>query len=1140
MDRFGSSVVSGGNMVGFFVVRPGLGFAQIVGEEYPRVRVRMVENGAEHTFECRSFGQFGGLLARAQLPVGNACSLAGQPGIILRVVRPPEGEQPAQYEVEMDEGATVRIASEIDLQVRKVVLPREPLQMLAELYPDDFLAAKYRSGVLDAYGWLLRQANGLQAILSSRADLRPHQVLVAGTVVLDRSRRYVLGDEVGLGKTVEASVVVFDTLAFRPEARVLVVCPDALCRQWFAELYKFGHRVFTILDLHPSPLEKLTTAGTVIVSSTLASFELADAIVAKDWDLVVIDEVHQALASPTQYALAHRLAVKAGSLLLLSAMPARRREDELLRLLALLEPERYDPSPDVNRDAFKRLHDAQSDIGERLSVLVHRISQAEVQPWPPARAASRVVSDAAVVQGTESAGEEENEALAAREDVVDAAQRLKRVEILAADEDLATQIQLLRADSAGLIEDARRIVREVVERHRISRRILRNRRAKLVEDEQLVPIARVGFVTPYPPSQVELDALSALGWLLAAGRAGGMPEAALLALGRVVHHAATLPHTLVPLLQKVLLSAVVAPVLRQQDALRRKQFPEIDLPVDALVPVFWSEFERTYLSGPAWTKANQQRMERLSRGWISVENPPQAAAQLEPIRAALGFPAFAKSAGPLPPPDPAKKSEPVSPAPTKKEDQAAHDLQVLLNDLRNWVRGETLTSDDEPRLLLADFVRNSIPWLEQTTAPRSEFRRRLWDEEVRRSDDPSAGTDDDGDDAARRRPSKVKAFVRIEGMSSRVATQHFFIDFPRNEETRELIEALAKFEHHGKSWNFDGAEVHKRVIARWRRKHQQRVIDSLKPAGGDAAKVDAAQAVHAAGQFLAAAATIRNRRTLPDDPAAAVAMTLEETRSDSTFDALTPSGRSMVAVLTGLRAADLREFVLDELDIPQGLTGGRGVINPVPLLRAVRDFAAKGRIAVLASGYEAGFWGTRFGAVRYVRGLDGFTAACQSERAAIVEQAREAEKVIRDAGYGGADIGKAVADFAKDLQTMVTAVREGRVTPGSTSRFDNFVARDSLISRPAKWTAAISAGTALSTAGDDGAGVSAVLAFDPQNLKQTNDEMAMVADYLQVLHEELTEREKEATGGGPGVEKSAADLTRTLHKIGSLASEEKR
>ena len=74
------------------------------------------------------------------------------------------------------------------------------------------------------------------AFLSSAVELYPHQVRAALTVLSDPVQRYLLADEVGLGKTIEAGFVIRQTLLDHPDARIVILAPDALRPQWAQEL----------------------------------------------------------------------------------------------------------------------------------------------------------------------------------------------------------------------------------------------------------------------------------------------------------------------------------------------------------------------------------------------------------------------------------------------------------------------------------------------------------------------------------------------------------------------------------------------------------------------------------------------------------------------------------------------------------------------------------------------------------------------------------------------------------------------------------------------------------------------------------------------------------------------------------------
>ena len=79
-------------------------------------------------------------------------------------------------------------------------------------------------------------SGGASALLSSAVEIFPHQVRAALTVLSDPVQRYLLADEVGLGKTIEAGLVIRQVLLDQPRSRVAVITPDVLRRQWRTEL----------------------------------------------------------------------------------------------------------------------------------------------------------------------------------------------------------------------------------------------------------------------------------------------------------------------------------------------------------------------------------------------------------------------------------------------------------------------------------------------------------------------------------------------------------------------------------------------------------------------------------------------------------------------------------------------------------------------------------------------------------------------------------------------------------------------------------------------------------------------------------------------------------------------------------------
>src|SRR5512138_2665314 len=216
----------------------------------------------------------------------------------------------------------------------------------------------------------LRRADSLGALLSSRVHVLPHQVGAAGRILSDRMPRFVLADEVGLGKTVEAGLVFAGMRQLGIAERVLVVVPEHLAFQWLAELFHKFNALFTLLT--PERVASLGGAEAALARSphAIVSFEalrddpeLAGAAAELPLDLVVVDEAHH-LADDALHAAVAPICRASFGVLLLTATPVRLDPREYFRLLSLVEP-----VPSTSLDEFvARLekHEAYAEVARRL------------------------------------------------------------------------------------------------------------------------------------------------------------------------------------------------------------------------------------------------------------------------------------------------------------------------------------------------------------------------------------------------------------------------------------------------------------------------------------------------------------------------------------------------------------------------------------------------------------------------------------------------------------------------------------------------------------------------------------------------------------------------------------------------------
>jgi len=194
-----------------------------------------------------------------------------------------------------------------------------------------------------------RRYDALGALLASRVMVKPHQLGVVQRVLSSPTPRFVLADEVGMGKTIEAGMI-FSALRLSGLAhRVLVVAPSHLTVQWLVELFHKFNQLFTLLDADryaASLQEEPGVSPWVRFPKVIASLETLSRsdedrtqASARDafWDLVIFDEAHH-LKADKAFEAARAIAANSWGLLLLTATPMQLDPAEYHRLLTLIDP----------------------------------------------------------------------------------------------------------------------------------------------------------------------------------------------------------------------------------------------------------------------------------------------------------------------------------------------------------------------------------------------------------------------------------------------------------------------------------------------------------------------------------------------------------------------------------------------------------------------------------------------------------------------------------------------------------------------------------------------------------------------------------------------------------------------------------
>ncbi len=220
------------------------------------------------------------------------------------------------------------------------------------------------------------QGSNIRGYLGARIELLPHQLYIAHTVSNRLAPRVLLADEVGLGKTIEACLILHRLHLQGRASRILIIVPQPLVHQWFVELYRRFNLEFRILG--GSPLSEghaqessLGEAERIICPQEQVSRdpELAASILAETWDLLIIDEAHHLAWTPDdpspEYRIAEALAARIPALLLLTASPEQTGLESHFARLRLLDPHRY-PNLDAFRDEYRNYEKVADQATSRI------------------------------------------------------------------------------------------------------------------------------------------------------------------------------------------------------------------------------------------------------------------------------------------------------------------------------------------------------------------------------------------------------------------------------------------------------------------------------------------------------------------------------------------------------------------------------------------------------------------------------------------------------------------------------------------------------------------------------------------------------------------------------------------------------
>ncbi len=254
-----------------------------------------------------------------------------------------------------------------------------PEERILQGQVDSMEAFALRYQTMEAYSKVRRSPAA--GFLGGRIDLIPHQLFIANEVSSRFCPRVLLADEVGLGKTIEACLVLHRLHLTGRASRILIIVPESLVHQWFVELYRRFNHWFTIMDAdrcaaaamqndsqNPFLEEQLVLCS---IETLTRNERWAEAITAVDWDLLVVDEAHHYEWTPDrvseEYAIIEKLSKRSDGLILLTATPEQMGIEGHFARLRLLDVNRY-----PNLEDFIEEHTHYNEVAKVADWIFHR------------------------------------------------------------------------------------------------------------------------------------------------------------------------------------------------------------------------------------------------------------------------------------------------------------------------------------------------------------------------------------------------------------------------------------------------------------------------------------------------------------------------------------------------------------------------------------------------------------------------------------------------------------------------------------------------------------------------------------------------------------------------------------------------
>lgn len=319
-----------------------LGLGTIIEVEHRQIAIVFMATGDTRRY------------AKETAPLTRVAFVAGD------TVSSHEGWQLEISSLDVEDGVIAYIGTRRDTGEATVLDEGDLDNFLRFRTPRDRLFA----GLIDGHRWFsLRRdvfeyrdriaRSPIRGLEGARVSVLPHQIHVAVEALSRPAPRLLLADEVGLGKTIEAGLILHAKLVRREISRVLIAVPEPLLHQWLVEMLRKFNLRFSLYDEerfeaaiesapdgNPFLAEQLVLTSINTLVDDAAGQDMGDAAVAAGFDMLVVDEAHH-LEGDT-YDVVAALAATVPSVLLLTATPEQLGKSGHFSRLRLLDPARFD------------------------------------------------------------------------------------------------------------------------------------------------------------------------------------------------------------------------------------------------------------------------------------------------------------------------------------------------------------------------------------------------------------------------------------------------------------------------------------------------------------------------------------------------------------------------------------------------------------------------------------------------------------------------------------------------------------------------------------------------------------------------------------------------------------------------------